>query len=206
MTEFTGYSINPSIKSLSNKQRIDDISCHISESKFTNIRTFDDVNYLKSLNVGKYKITIEYIEDTNISHIVNIVEKTKLAQKEFFNMQDGSTWGKIDGVFYSAYVTYATMNLFLSLDDIDQFKYFCVVALIPNNEYKITNITSKLIEIGKCTGVSVSKSKADKDAYVAFNTNRNSSNGIIFFKDKEHYAGLKLGIDPAIQLSGIYSL
>lgn len=206
MKEFIGYSLENSPNSLENKNNIDEVTKHVRSLKFDNIRTFDDVNYLKSLNVGKYKITVEHIEDVSIDTVINIVEKVKNAQREFFNLDTSGGWGKIDGRYYYTYLSYASMTAFLSLDNIDEFKYFCLVALIPDNNYKSTNITSKLIEIGKCTNVSVSKSKTDKDAFVAFNSTKSGNNGILFFKEKEHYAGIKLGIDPAIQLSGIYSL
>lgn len=101
--------------------------------------------------------------------------------------------------WYKEYCNSKWFRSFLSDPNSSDFKYAMVISLSKNDAppgVKITNVTSNVINAGKATGVTVSKSKTDKDIYVYFDVTPHFdiNYGLLFAKKKEDYLTLKMAL------------
>lgn len=150
-------------------------------------------------NIVKYRVILEPVSEIDIrphAYICSSVEKEYRSKygSAYTNQYNIISFGLINSIDY--------MN-FLSNDNIQNYVGFCLFKLVPNKEFKRTNVTSKIIDAGRCTGVTVSKSKTDKDCYVMFQaTTSNPDNvGVIFFKNAESYSMLRLALENNLILN-----
>ena len=142
----------------------------------------------------KYKITIEAVEEADISPYALL---TKSIIEEY--QKNVSVEYRWDMFYIPHYTEYKT---FLRDDDFKEYKHFCLVKLEkPDAEFKKSNITSKIIDSGKCVGVSVSKSRTNKDCYVIYgNVSSNYDDmGIILFKDSSSYGMLRMALSANLR-------
>lgn len=171
-------------------------------------QNFSKINeYASSENpkkIVRYNVVLEPVTEIDIrphAYVCSSMEKEyrRAYADEYAKQYNYISFGLINS---------ADCMKFLSNDNIKDYVGFCLFKLEPNKEFKRTNVTSKIIDAGRCTGVTVSRSKTDKDCYVMFQaTSMNSKNvGVIFFKNPESYSMLRLALENNLTLNTYNSL
>lgn len=167
-------------------------------STYSGYGTYKEIkNKADEYSIKEYKVIVEEINSVDIRPYVNIMISLEDAYRNAYGYN--TNWEN-----FINFSTITSSDISKFMEDSECLKYvgFCLFDLVPDKEFKRTNVTSKIIEAGKCTGVSVSKSKTDKDCYVIFqSTNSNTRNvGVIFFKKSESYAMLRLALGDNLKL------